>query len=168
MIFLFVAVLFKRRDFLSLSHCYAIRIKDMSQRTQQGWSLNILKFTEKHARAWINICKGILCFSSIHLWYKLRVWKLLKLRVLSFPTQIAKAFSKSAWTCYFYEWGLPKLQKYHATFSNFYLVILSRLPIKSNNQIDLTKSSLAHVLYWFCLDQGDNFLIFSRLLRFNC
>ena len=85
-------------------------------------------YRKRYARASMFICIKILCFSFIPFWCKLHVWKLLSL--------VTKAFSKSV------KWVLPKLQSYNATFSKFNAVILWRLPIKNNNQIDMTKSSL--------------------------
>ena len=86
--------------FVPLSLLRLTQSKIMTQRTV-GMSFEHSKIYRKtYARACVNIWIGILCFSSIHLWYKLRTWQLLKLSLFSFPFQVAKAFSKSVWTCY--------------------------------------------------------------------
>ena len=55
----------------------------------------------------MNICVRILSFSSLY-----EIWKLLKLSLLSFPSQLAKTFPKSIEHVMFVcEWVSPKYYK---------------------------------------------------------
>ena len=114
-----VAVRFKRCDFLALQH-YNFHIKDMKQRTVGMGSKHSNIYQNTYQHAWMNIFMKVIYLSSISLWYRLFVWKLLKLSFFSFTSQVAKGFPKSVWTCYFcLQMSFTQvLQRYHSSIIN--------------------------------------------------
>ena len=117
--YLTVAAALKRCDFLPLHH-YTSHIKDMKQRTAEMGSKDSNIYQKAYQQAWMNICMTVFYFFPISFWYRRFVWKLLKLSLLSFTFQVANAFSKSVWTCYFcFLMSFTQvLQIYHPSITN--------------------------------------------------